>query len=98
MHLKVLPLLSLTIPLYKWKWHLLCMTIEKNVVHIKRPHSAVLIKVLAKSRPFLGDREVKWEKERKGLLHSRTLASVCKRAPIAIQSTELTAILSSLLS
>lgn len=30
--------------------------LRKNVVHIKRPHSAVLIKVLAKSHPFLGDR------------------------------------------
>lgn len=55
-------------------------------------------KDLATSQPFLDHREVKWKEERKGLLRSRTLACVCGRAPVAIQSTELTAILSSLLS
>lgn len=50
---------------------------------VKHPHSVVLIKILAKSWPFLDGREAKWEDERKGLLRSRTLASVCKRAPVA---------------
>lgn len=45
------------------------MNIEKNVMHIKHPHSAMLIKILAKSWPFLDDGVggggVKWEAERK---------------------------------
>lgn len=32
---------------------------------------------LAESWPFLVDRKVKWEEERMGLLHSRTVVSMC---------------------
>lgn len=53
----------------------------------------MLIKILAKSWPFLGDRKVKWEEERMGLLHSRTVVSMCaQQGPVAVQRTDLMAV------
>lgn len=37
----------------------------------------MLVMILAESWPFLVDRKVKWEEERMGLLHSRTVVSMC---------------------